>query len=251
MQVICFYWEGDRWQSKLNGAVLDPQYKRMLDRAGVVSKELASAYVNNLFEGVSLFMDREFDFICFTNESLKLDPSIQVREFPFLTKRGVLPRLYMFSKESGLWGHQVLCLDIDVVVVGDMNRLTNYNGLFCARSKFKYGEEHKLDGDIMSFKAGPEATQLFWEPFITDIDRAVAVTQGRERYWMRMCANDIADRWDQIAPGAVVSYKRHMRGVRHIPPKVSIVSFHGYPRPHQATDSWVQKYWKGAHSTHV
>lgn len=245
LQVICFYWEGDRWQTNINTtASSDPQYKRLLQRTGPVSLELASRYVNNLYEGVKRFASQEFDFICFTNEPLQLDKSIEKRPFPLYTQRGVLPRVYMFSSEAGLGNSQVLCFDLDVMIVGSLQKLMDYDGLFCARSKFKYGEEWKLDGDIMSFRAGPQIEALFWLPFIADVEHAVAMTQGRERYWVRYCANDIADRWDTQAPGVVTSYKRHMSGVRFIPPQVSVVSCHGYPRPHQAEAKWVKDYWQ-------
>ena len=245
LQVICFYWEGDRWQSpNTSTAPSDPQYKRMVMQAGPVSLELASRYVNNLFAGVTEFADREFDFICFTNEELDLDSKIEVRKFPMVTKRGVLPRLFMFSEQSGLFGHQVLCLDLDVIVVGGLGPLMSYSGLFCARSKFKLGEEYKLDGDIMSFNAGPEAEARFWLPFIANVNSAEAQTQGRERYWVRKVAGDIADRWEEKAPGAVKSYKRHFSRAEIIPDTVSIISCHGFPRPHQAKAKWVKKYWK-------
>jgi hypothetical protein len=244
LQVICFYWEGDRWQSNIDQhASSDPVYARHLKRAGNSDLELVSRYVNNLFAGVSRFADRPFDFICYTNEDLDVARGIKVRSFPMVTSRGVLPRLYMFSEASGLFGHQVLCLDLDVVIVGGLGPLMSYSGLFCARSKFKMGEEDKLDGDIMSFRAGPAAEARFWLPFLSDVKGSEALTQGRERYWMRHVAGDIADRWDVEAPGAVLSYKRHLMRSKTIPPNAAIVSCHGFPRPHQATSNLIKAYW--------
>jgi len=244
LAVICFYWEGDRWQSKLDpeGSPY-PEYRRLLLRTGGVSLQLASQYVNNLYKGVKRFASQEFDFICYTNEPLELDKDIDRRGFPLHTQRGVLPRLYMFSQEAGLKNRQVLCLDLDVVIVGDLKRLMEYDGLFCARAKFKLGEEYKLDGDVMSFRAGPEAESLFWLPFIADVHSAVARTQGRERYWIRDCANDIADKWQDVAPGAVLSNKRHMTTRKTVPSDAAIVSCHGYPRPHQVNKPWIKEYW--------
>lgn len=241
MKVISFYWEGERWQTRQRITGVD-SYDKNNKRVGLVDLPLVSSYVNNLYRGVKKHSDREFEFICFTNEKLNLDKDIIVRQFPIVTDKGVLPRIYMFSEESGLWGHQVLCFDLDVVIVGSLEALMKYKGLFCARSKFKPGEEYKLDGDIMSFRAGPEAEARFWLPFINNIDRAVRMTQGRERYWVRHVAGDIADRWDKVAPGAVVSYKRHVMK-NGIPQGASVVSCHGYPRPHQI--NMLREYWDG------
>ena len=119
----------------------------------------------------------------------------------------------------------------------------NYDGLFCARSKFKPGEGWKLDGDVMSFRAGEETERIFWQPFIADVKAAEELSQGRERYWVRHVADPIAARWDRVAPGAVVSYKWHVRRGQHPPPGASVVSCHGVPRPHEITDNWIKQYW--------
>ena len=245
MYVVCFYWEGDRWSSNVNSKIsTDPSYKQTLEGTGDVSIDLASRYVNNLYCGVKKFATRPFDFICFTNEQLCVRPGVELREFPLITERGVLPRLYMFSPQAGLEDRQVLCLDLDVVIVGSLKNIMSYNGLFCARSKFRPGEQYKLDGDIMSFRAGETTTRIFWEPFIADVDAAVELTNGRERYWMRHVANSFADRWDIIAPGSILSYKMHLRKGQALSKRASVVSCHGIPRPHQIKDGWIKDYWK-------
>jgi hypothetical protein len=243
MYVICFYWQGDRWSSEAlptNGIYSS----NVVSRLGTVDTALASRYVNNLYCGVKKFATRPFDFICFTNEKLSVRPGIELREFPLITDRGVLPRIYMFSPEAGLENRQVLCLDLDVVIVNCLHGIMAYDDLFCARSKFRAGQEYKLDGDIMSFKAGKAASRLFWEPFISDVDAAVALTNGRERYWVRHVANNFADRWDVIAPGSILSYKMHLKKGLPLTKKTSIVSCHGFPRPHQIRDAWIRDYWK-------
>ena len=260
IHVICFYWQGDRWQQKdyqePDGYENDQQ--AFMNRAGIVADDLPSQYVNNLYHGVKRFANQPFKFICFTNELMNTDPEIEVRSFNPPTRVGVLPRMWMYSKEAGLFGHQVLCLDLDIVIVGSLAPLMDYKGLFCARSKFRRGEEFKLDGDIMSFRAGSESEALLWTPFIEDVALAEKETGGRERYWYRMMVQDIADRWEKIAPGKVLSYKWHVqkfrkreeptrskRTPRQLPLKnASIVSFHGKPRPHEAKDNWIKDYWK-------
>jgi len=279
MYVVCFYWQGDRWQQD-GFKYDDPNYvnrqQPFIEKVGLVSDDLPSKYVNNLYKGVKRFATQPFKFVCFTNEKLKVFSRIELRPFKVATQMGVLPRLYMFSKEAGLFGHQVLCLDIDVVIVGSLKDIMNYKGLFCARSKFMFGEQYKLDGDIMSFRAGEEIEDLFWKPFIKDVEYVERMTGGRERYWYRHIANDSADRWENITPDQVVSYKRHVRmrkkrrfpkdappGVKTaivrerkriknisrkinspLPENARIVSFHGTPRPDQLQKSWIKEYWK-------
>ena len=248
--VICFYWEGERWQEKQR---LEGTFTSHLKHVGTVSRNLVSIYVNNLYRGVEEFADRPFRFVCFTNKDIpNLDNRVEVRDLPLFTKKGVLPRLYMFSRDAGLFGHQVLCLDLDVVIVGSLKKIFDYNGLFCARTAYsdRKKQDRKVapvDGDIMSFRAGEETEELFWKPFVENIEWAENYTQGRERYWMQYIANDWADRWenDRIAPRRVISYKKYLMGHRRriLPENVSIVSCHGKPRPHQIKDEWRKKYW--------
>ena len=244
MKVICFYWLGDRWQQDgMNYNSQDDSFRRHLKRVGNVPKELAERYVNNLFKGVCRYAEEHFEFICFTNERLKVDPQIKVKPFPMVTTKGVIPRMWMFSQEAGLFGEQVLCLDIDVVITGSLKDIMAYRGTFCTRLGFAGVDKGKLDGDIMSFAAGPETEKIFWKPFIEDIKETERITTGRERFWVRHVATDIADNFDHIAPKQIFSYKANVRG-KGLPETARIVSCHGHPRPHQIKDKWIKDYWK-------
>jgi len=245
MAVVCFFWYGDRWYGgKIQLGDKVNYHQTHLDRTEKVPIELASIYVNNLYNGVRKFATQEFDFICFTNDKLMLDSGIERRPFEFLSKHGVMPRLYMFSKESGLFDRQVLALDIDIVIVGSLDDIMGYRGTFCARSKFKRGQEHKLDGDIISFSAGAENEARLWTAYKERMAWADEMTRGRERYWYRHAVDKIADRWDKITPGQVVSYKRHVMNLNKPPKNARIVSCHGEPRPHEIQSEWRQEFWR-------
>jgi hypothetical protein len=232
MYVICFYWKGERWQ--------ESDYP-LRKKAQEVTTELVSKYVNNLYHGVKRFANQPFKFICFSNETmLDIPNNIEIRHFPIYSQKGVLPRLYMFSKEAGLFGHQVLCLDLDLVITGKLDTLMNYRGRFCTRASFQ--DSSKVDGDIMSFQANRMNEIMFWDSFLKDIERVEEYTQGQERKWMQLIAGDWGDRW--ITPGEIVSYRRHARDWEEVPEGVSIVSFHGHPRPHQVSKKWVREYWE-------
>jgi hypothetical protein len=246
MYVVCFYWIGERWVrpgAKINEVTEDRSFQRLLTRVGGVDDSLAVNYVDNLYAGVKRNAEEEFKFVCFTNEPLKVRPEVEIRPLPMHTDKGVLPRMHMFSREAGLFGHQVLSLDLDVIITGSLKDLMGYRGTFCTRSAFAPGEEGKLDGDIISFSAGEETENIFWKPFINDIDKAVQITQGRERFWVRHVAGDIADIWQDVTPGQVVSYKRHVMRGKRIPPNARIVSCHGHPRPHMIQEKYLNKHW--------
>jgi hypothetical protein len=252
--IICFYWKGDRWQDtnyKNPAGHINKQLYH-LQRIGTITDKLVTRYVQNLYDGCKRYADRDFRFVCFTNEKLgKLSKEIELRPVNIVTIDGVLPRMYMFSKEAGLHGHQVLCLDLDVLITGTLKPLLDYQGMFCTRQNFMfckkgvYDEGFKLDGDIMSFYAGEENEKRFWKALIKDIPAAEELTQGRERYWVRHVLHDVADTWDVLCPGRVVSYKHHAQYHRQaLPVSMSVVSCHGKPRPHQIKSIWIKQYWQ-------
>jgi len=222
--VCCFYWEGDRWKGK--------NYHQL--------------YINRLYHMVKRHLSIPFEFICFADRFMHLVTGIDVRSFDMPSKVGVLPRLYMFSEESGLFGHQVLALDLDIIIVGSLDDIASYQGPFCSRSKFAPGQQYKLDGDVTSFSAGPENAERFWIPFRDDPKSVIDLTGGRERYWFREVVGiEGGDRWDQLFPGQIVSYKRHCRpNGDQVPDDARIVSCHGKPRPHEMDLAWVQENWR-------
>lgn len=244
MYVICFYWEGDRWNTRFDPEN-SPYSQRQVEGFDKVPLALASRYVNNLYRGVNRNATRPFKFICFTNSKLKTNPAIEVRSFPLYTKMGVLPRIWMFSEEAGLGNSQVLCLDLDLVIMNPLKQIMAYDGKFCTRASFRPGDEYMIDGDIMSFRAGEETDALFWKPFIADLDAAETLCKGRERYWIRHVATGYAELWHNVAPWAILSYKQHVMRRKMDPSKAEVVSFHGNPKPHRVRDPIIKNKWSG------
>ena len=245
--VCCFYWQGDRWQESENYQSSDTSFKNHLKRTGTVTKELATKYINNLYQGICRYTLAPFKFVCFSNETLPaVHPDIELRFLPMLTTKGVLPRMFMFSEEAGLFGDQVLSLDLDLIITGPLDDLLGYDGLFCTRKSWTRGEETLIDGDIMSFTAGKMNEDLFWKPLKQDIEKVEAISNGgRERLWVRHVMQTWeVETWDSFIPNQIVSYKHHIRPLGHVPSETRIISCHGYPRPHQIKDKWRMEYWK-------
>lgn len=245
--IVCFYWQGDRWNEGHSHTPNDLSFQRHLQRSGPLTRELVQKYINNLYLGISAHTTVPFNFVCFTNETLQnLEEGIETRPFKLVTSKGVLPRMYMFSEESGLFGSQVLSLDLDLIITGSLDDLLNYKGLFCTRKSWTRGEETLIDGDIMSFTACPYNEQLFWKPCVEDINKVEEISGGgRERYWVRHVMDGRGvDTWDGIVPNQVFSYKHHVQRKGVVPADTRIISCHGYPRPHQIEDKWRTQYWK-------
>lgn len=217
--IVCFLWYGDRWGKDDMGAI----------------------YTQRLVNGVRRNLSIQPRIVCLTDLPLVLDGAEIIRFDP-PSRLGCLPKLCMFDPGLGFRG-QVLSLDIDIVVTGSLDELAGYRGPFCVRSKFLERLKHQADGDIVGFRAEDrEVIEQVWDPFIHDVKAAESFTGGRERFWYRR-QMDCLDRWQDLFPGQVVSYKRHVRGIGRLPAEARLVSCHGRPRPHEIREAWVTKHW--------
>lgn len=230
--IICFLWAGDRWDSAF-ASLYGPRYVRRLARA--VRRNL-SVYQK---------------FVCFTNINFPLkdvEDYVELRFLPTTGLRGCLPKSFMFAPYglSGIEpGTQCLALDLDVVITGNLDEMSSYSGELCVRSKFRQDQQHKADGDIIGFKADPFLSSLLYDPLVANSANIEMSTGGRERYWLRE-QHECKDRWQNLFPNQVVSYKRHVRPNQNkVPQYARIVSCHGRPRPHELLRlPWVTRNWK-------
>lgn len=218
LNIVCFLWYGNRWKRD----------------------DMGAEYVNRLFRGVSRNLNIPHSFICFTNHPKGIFRGVKVIPLDPPSWKGCLPKVYMFNPDLGLKG-QIFSLDLDVVIVGSLDDMCSYRGDFCVRSRFKVGQEYKMDGDIVGFRVG-FGVDTIWEEFINDPQFAEEMTGGRERYWYRYWVGD-CDRWQVLYPGQLISYKRHVRSRKILPENARIVSCHGFPRPHQIKEPWIKEHW--------
>jgi len=79
MYVVCFYWEGERWQEYgvyPKDVTKDKSFQKHLVRVGHAPIELVQHYINNLYQGATRWAEHPFRFICFTNKDMELDSGI-------------------------------------------------------------------------------------------------------------------------------------------------------------------------------
>ena len=129
----------------------------------------------------------------------------------------------------------ILFMDLDTSIVGDLADIASIGRLALMRDIYR---PEGLQSSIMYL---PEAERVpIWTEWADrpkhwmDLYRQGGDQAFLERFWL-----DHADRWQDVLPGQIVSWKSHVRkahyddesGDSSIPTNARVVIFHGKPRP--------------------
>lgn len=223
VDVVCFYWPGT-------------------DRPGWSNEERAMQYINTFFGMMKRNTNIPIDVHCITTLE-PFSPFIKFHKLESPSWKGCLPKYSVFNKDLGFKGRVFAC-DLDVVVVGDMDEILSYDGPLATRSTFVGKKES--GGDMVAFDAGSGKYNWIWDEFVTDPEGVENFTGGRER-WIYRYHPKLKDKTvylQDVFPGQIHSYKRHVRGKNKLPGNARIVSCHGNPRPHEIKENWVLRNWK-------
>jgi hypothetical protein len=229
--IVCLLWGGDRWNLT----------------------ELELDYVNRLFYGCSRNL-RAYPFrftllLDIRNPatgklSRALDDGISIKPLIPLSWLGCLPKLSVYDPGYG-FHNQVLMMDLDTVVTGDLTDIVSYRGDWCTRLRFKpHSKRSEFDGDTISFNPNAPMIKGMWEYYKNNVKAVEIFTEGRERFFYRKYFEiETIDFWQDLFPGQYVSYKWHVRNKKEPPANARLVSCHGRPRPHQIKDEFIVDNW--------
>jgi hypothetical protein len=187
-------------------------------------------YVNRLASMVSRQITWPYEFLCLTDDPAGLTCAYARigTELP-----GWWAKLVLFQPHPSLIGKRVVYLDLDTVLVGPSDFLLDYEGDFAILRDFYrvagYGSA------VMSI--APGAGTKVWASFVPSRMAWYAGDQD----WIQDVL-PVADRWQDVAPGKIVSYKVHCQP--SVPPDAAVVCFHGSPRPHEVDDPWMTEHWR-------
>lgn len=215
--------------------------------------DLGPTYVNRLAHAVcdnSTLMASGGEFVLFTDRpEAGFVPVVKPRRLSnfALGLKWNLVKMFMYSPEAGLEDRRVICLDLDMIITGDLGDILNYNGNFvvceAAYHRNTYG------GSVVGFAGGDKELEWrLWTPLTVDQKKIEKLTEGSERLWYREALAPIAqtvDLWQQILPGQIRSYKTECREGGP-PAGARLVRFHGSPRPHEVSADWVKRSWGDA-----
>jgi hypothetical protein len=123
----------------------------------------------------------------------------------------------MFKPHWALKDRRVVFLDLDTVIVGNMDFLLEYDGPFCILRDFYYPTTY--GSAVMAFAPGCDD---IWNWF----ERSTINVMYGDQDWLLQCVDPAkADRWQDLYPGKIVSYKVHCQ--ESVPEGAAVICFHG------------------------
>lgn len=218
------------------------------------------SWVDKLYRGIQRNYDGEFELVCLVDKKYD-DIKEPVRQEKFWDMgRGWICIIEMYRPDI-TWGKR-FTLGLDTVITGDLNKICSFDEPIGMISDPK--EINKVCNGITI--ANREASAHIWDIWtnhkkwvyknFTMFDNIPS-----EMMLLRRLFDDKGEcpRLDRIYPNSIVSYKSHyepyihrcnFEGIDYYEKikDISIVYFHGYPKPHEVTkiesnkkilDNWI------------
>lgn len=140
----------------------------------------------------------------------------------------------------------VLFLDLDTVVLADLEALTGVGKTTVLRDFYRGGEQI---GSGLMYLTEADRSRI-WQAFTADPEAHMRRCVTRECWgdqgFLQAVIGDTAQRWQDVLPGEIVSYKADLRRRVTTPspavqPAATVVCFHGLPRPWNVGHRWVPR----------
>ena len=188
-------------------------------------------YVHRLKNMVERNLTIPHNFVCFTDRPIK---GVNWSEIPdeALKLQRNFPKLWVYSEYSGMFGRTIL-LDLDMVIIGSLDKMFSYNGDWCGIRGFRQEKKPKVGGGLVSFDHSK--FHHIWE------NRGqYEKHRGKERFVYGEIFKT-PDTWQDLYPNQLASYKWDKPSFHK---NTRIIAFHGKPRPPQVTDKIVLENWR-------
>lgn len=200
-------------------------------------------WVRRLRDGVARNLAAPHRFVCLS------DVDVPCERIPLIEPwKGWWSKIALFR--PGLFGdNTVFYFDLDTIVVGSLDAITEYPHRFTMTHEFY--QPHLLCSTAMAWRG--DWSKLY-ATFAVDADaiaaRYDAVTEDHrigDQAFIEDCFRDAGEHVDTFrdlfGERSIASYKVHE--CRDSPPRdAAVVSFHGYPKPHDLQRGWVPALWR-------
>ncbi len=225
-------------------------------------REYKPEYVNILERMVSRNLSIPYRFICISDETEGFSDNVEVMPLPGKAREiadiktiegpkypSCHRRLWLFSKEAQSIADRIMLLDIDMVVVGDMAPLFEYQDDFIGwRPRGNWGQKCRIGGAIWLLRAGTHS--WVWDDFVRDPKAAIKAARsagyrGSDQAWVSYCLAENC----KVFPRELGLYQSQDKIKKmDAPPEDTImVQFNGDEKPwsnEMQKVEWVKKHWR-------
>lgn len=195
-------------------------------------------------------------FICFTENSVGIDKSIQINPLPDLGLFGWWYKPYIFKKDLLPKGDINFFIDLDMVIIKNIDKLINFEpdkflGLQDPSRAIKSGEP-KLGSAVMRWISGQYSD--IWE-VLSNNKSLVSNYKGDQDYIWSMHKNKLnyyprewilSYKWEVRNRSELTSERpRKFKTIRNpvVHNETCILAFHGYPRVDMVQDPIIVENW--------
>jgi len=224
-----------------------------------------SEYVNRLYAMVKRNLSGEFRFVCFTESGLGIRNEVEIQPLPELDLPSGAPergwrKLTVFKEKFGGLSGPTLFLDLDVVIVGKLDKFFTHPGDFLIAHDKKNPEKIEGNSSVFRFEIGkyPKILEYFEknsELVKNEVRHEQAYLSremhklGKLEYW--------PDEWvPSFKYHCCPSWVKSWLKAPFIPNGSKIILFHGLPNPPEAIigksgkwyrhiqpSPWIKNYW--------
>lgn len=189
-------------------------------------------WVHALRRGVAAHLKAPHEFVVLTDTPDAFDRGIRA-EGLHLGLPGWWSKIELFRPGLFPGGRQVLYLDLDTLVVGELDQLAGCNARFAMLSDFY--RPHIAESGVMSFTAGENR---IWDMF--QVDPATSMKVHADGRFIARCEPN-ADRLQDLYPGQIASFKVHAKAGP--PADARLICAHGVPKFNQPEAGWAHHAW--------
>lgn len=192
-------------------------------------------YVTALYNMVERNLTIPYEFVCLTDQT----PPNYIRKIPLNTnKTGWWNKIHLFDPDLFDASHRILYMDLDVVVVGSLNKIASVQEPFCMIENFGPNKGHAAHNSSVMVWTPSEKTSEAYTRFSPDVMREL---HGDQCWLWRIHRNNIFD----FPKSWAVSYKyEKISKWHHADKDTAVVVFHGKPKPQDVNDPQIIRNWK-------
>lgn len=188
------------------------------------SSMYTEAWVEKLYRGVKRNLTQPFEFICYVDRERQFSEPIrqmQIRNDP--------PSYCDYTQPYEL-NEPMILMGLDTIIIGNIDHLADY--CFTADKLAVPAAIYRPNTVCNAVALVPAGQKWVFDGWKGENDMEVM----RRHY-----AAKRIDMLDEVFPGEIVSYKKHVKpnGLRN----ARIVFFHGEEKAHQLNLSWIRENW--------